>query len=332
MEKSKLKPKTKQKSKIIKPTTTVVKTYGPNNFQVVNKDKILKDMCLDPKKDSKLIKYLTHKTDEFYNEISIPEDGDWLWDHKETPQSFKTYTQGMLNKPDKYKNIVYIQNLDQNMEGSFLTLEMFEHIKTLMEIYYPSITCKLSEDKSNFESLKVESRQNYYYQYNAGKALEELPKIKPKDGLFIVGLTSFDIYPREGWNYVFGIASKTRGCGVFSFKRFYEELKGELKGNALESQITRLAGKIMLHEVGHLFGLPHCVYYSCKMNGCNNLKESLRTPFELCPMCLRKINFNLDFDIKERFVNLFKGLTSLNEELYSKEIEWYMRRIQSYDN
>jgi len=29
----------------------------------------------------------------------------------------------------------------------------------------------------------------------------------------------------------------------------------------------------MAHELGHMFGLTHCVYYNCLMNGSMNGKE-----------------------------------------------------------
>jgi len=29
----------------------------------------------------------------------------------------------------------------------------------------------------------------------------------------------------------------------------------------------------MLHEIGHMFGLKHCVYYECLMNGIMSVEE-----------------------------------------------------------
>jgi hypothetical protein len=67
------------------------------------------------------------------------------------------------------------------------------------------------------------------------------------------------------------------------------------------------------------------------MNGSNHLEENLKKPFEICPVCLRKIQWNLKFDIKERFANLAKGLTALNPDLYKDEIDWYINRVNSLE-
>jgi len=30
----------------------------------------------------------------------------------------------------------------------------------------------------------------------------------------------------------------------------------------------------MTHEIGHMFGIHHCVHFSCLLNGSNHLEES----------------------------------------------------------
>ena len=36
---------------------------------------------------------------------------------------------------------------------------------------------------------------------------------------------------------------------------------------------------VLCHEASHLFGIKHCVYASCVMNGSNHLEESESRPF-----------------------------------------------------
>ena len=43
------------------------------------------------------------------------------------------------------------------------------------------------------------------------------------------------------------------------------------------------------HELGHCFGLDHCVYYACAMQGSASLPEDARQPRYLCPVDLAKL-------------------------------------------
>ena len=53
-----------------------------------------------------------------------------------------------------------------------------------------------------------------------------------------------------------------------------------------------------------MFGVRHCIYYECLMNGSNHLQESDSRPLELCVVCLRKLQSNIKFDILERYKKL----------------------------
>lgn len=44
------------------------------------------------------------------------------------------------------------------------------------------------------------------------------------------------------------------------------------------------------HELGHCFGMGHCVYYPCAMQGTGSVMEDLRQPPHLCPICLKKLS------------------------------------------
>ena len=64
---------------------------------------------------------------------------------------------------------------------------------------------------------------------------------------------------------------------------------------------------VMVHEIGHMFGLRHCIYYDCTMNGTMSSDESMRRrDATLCPICLKKLKSNIKFDCAERFKNLIE--------------------------
>lgn len=43
------------------------------------------------------------------------------------------------------------------------------------------------------------------------------------------------------------------------------------------------------HELGHCFGIDHCVYYACAMQGTASIREDARQPPFLCPVDLAKL-------------------------------------------
>lgn len=55
------------------------------------------------------------------------------------------------------------------------------------------------------------------------------------------------------------------------------------------------------HELGHCFGIDHCVYYACAMQGTCSLAEDVRQPPYLCPVDLAKVLKATDADERERY-------------------------------
>ncbi len=79
-----------------------------------------------------------------------------------------------------------------------------------------------------------------------------------------------------------------------------------------------------MHETAHAFSLDHCTEYECVMNGSNSLEELNGQFGELCPVCLRKLAWNIGFDPELRYAKL--------RELYRREgaedlARWLERRI-----
>ncbi|RYO91936.1 hypothetical protein DL764_008218 [Monosporascus ibericus] len=53
------------------------------------------------------------------------------------------------------------------------------------------------------------------------------------------------------------------------------------------SRLARTAS----HELGHCFGMEHCVYYACNMQSTAGMAEDVRQPPYLCPICLSKFSY-----------------------------------------
>ena len=103
----------------------------------------------------------------------------------------------------------------------------------------------------------------------------------------IVGCLMTDLFFISDWtgeanNFVFGLANKNVKAGVFSFARYDEDFWSEEKENPMKDKdwktIVYRAIKVMTHEIGHMFGLKHCVYFECVMNGSNSEEENYAKP------------------------------------------------------
>ncbi|KAF4988423.1 hypothetical protein FDECE_15064 [Fusarium decemcellulare] len=68
---------------------------------------------------------------------------------------------------------------------------------------------------------------------------------------------------------------------------------------------SRIANTVA-HELGHTFGMGHCTYYACLMQGCTNIRQDTQVPPYLCPVDLAKLSWELGslLPIAEPPVNL----------------------------
>ena len=79
-----------------------------------------------------------------------------------------------------------------------------------------------------------------------------------------------DLYPRDEWNFVFGLASIKDRTGVFSFARYDPRFFEPKEYIPKYDEIFWRAAGVMAHETCHMFGMRHCIYFDCLMNGSNH--------------------------------------------------------------
>jgi archaemetzincin len=120
---------------------------------------------------------------------------------------------------------------------------------------------------------------------------------RPEDALAYLAFTSSDLWPGEGWNFVFGQANLYKRTGVWSIYR-----NGDPKKD-FQLCLRRTMGTAT-HETGHILTIQHCIAYDCNMNGSNHREESDKKPLHFCPVCARKLAWNLQVDPVEHFKKL----------------------------
>lgn len=283
--------------------------------------------------EQRLMNEAFQPSSNLFGPITVHSQSDWISSHPEVPQDFEEFFSNPYRKePSPEKHIIYIQPIGSLGNTKIISEEYMKWLKGYCEAYFYGLTVKFLEPVS-VSATKCPFRVNEHtknLQIHAGRILAFLKKKKPRDAFCIVGITMIDLYPRDSWNFVFGQASLTDGVGIFSFARYGKDFhnskyEGKVKtvertssndysifDNYYNPEITSIlllrSCKTLTHEIGHIFGLRHCQWLACLMQGSNHLEESDRRPLSLCPICLRKLQYAIGFNIVERYKALVRWI------------------------
>ena len=273
----------------------------------------------------KVLEFATTDDSDF-RKMGKPRGGDWLAVHHEPGQTFRQYVRSKPVRPDKRRSVLVFQPM-----GSFSA----DHKKLLAKAtefagVFFRLKVRVEPEIPLPTDLKGTSRINRFTgkrQFLTGHLLKLLRRKLPPDAVACLGVTMEDLYPQESWNYVFGQASLRERVGVYSFIRYTPEFWNKGKTKESEVQLLRRSCKILTHESGHMFGLLHCISYECGMNGSNNLAESDRRPLMFCPVCLRKLQWNLSFDVVTRYEAMRKFFDTNGLKTEAKWIGGRLRKM-----
>merc|ERR1712178_40130 len=168
-------------------------------------------------------------------------------------------------------------------------------------------------------------------QYDAAAVLDALQPRVPSDAYGLMAVTMCDLYPKPEWNFVYGLARLTARVGVFSFVRHTPGPAPEAWAGA---QLLHRSLKTLLHEIGHMFGLKHCTWYNCLMRGSNGeAVEHQTNHLYLCPVCLRKLHWNIGFDIPQRYAGMLKVFEEYAaHENFAHDCAFLQRRLAKLES
>ena len=125
--------------------------------------------------------------------------------------------------------------------------KFLENCHKFCKAFYYGMEVKLHM-KADLTALKVASRINEYtskIQYKASDILTAVKKFVPSDAYAMICILQDDLYPRDSWNYVFGLADLTGRTGVFSFARYNPTFFGEEAPADLEDMVLHSACKVV---------------------------------------------------------------------------------------
>lgn len=244
--------------------------------------------------------------DSGFEKMGRPKPGDWLFHFHERGQSFEDYVSSHPVRGTVDRRVLVFQPV-----GSFSQIERRIIAKAVefAGIWFDlstRIEPTLPLPEHGWHRVRQFSWQDRpVEQYKTGYFLDKLlPGRFPADAVCYLAITMADLYPEESWNFVFGQASLPQRVGVYSMARYFPQFWGQEQSPESYSLTLRRSCRVLAHEVGHIFGLAHCIHYRCTMNGSNSLEESDRRPLRLCPFCLKKLQWNRGFDIVKRYERL----------------------------
>ena len=273
-------------------------------------------------------------TDDFFEKLIAlheykkpPGPDDWLAHHPEPGQPYADYIKQNHVKPDAVLKTIYITLLG-DFDAS--RKQIVEQTARYIEMYFqmpvqilPSIPLDVIPDHAR----RVHPRWKDKQVLSTYVIDQVLAPNKPDDAYCLIAFTSFDLWPGGNWNFVFGQASMEDRVGVWSIYRNGDPNKSEQD----RKLCLRRTIKTGTHEIGHMFGLYHCIYFECNMNGSNHRKESDQAPIWLCPVCLKKLHWLHPFDTQERYQHLL-GVSQ--EYDMTPEVQFYQKSldfIQQYN-
>jgi archaemetzincin len=250
-----------------------------------------------------------------FSQKGTPKPGDWLAQHDEPGQSLHDFIRSDPNRPDERRDVIYLQPFGSWCEESYPPLAVLQHYVRAFFLREVAVLPALE-----LESIDVTERHNPHEgqrQLLTTDLLRFLARRLPDDAHCLLGISMLDLYPDPNWNFVFGQASLRNRVGVYSFARYTEEGDRWLT--------LRRSLKVMAHEIGHMYGLTHCTFFDCGLNGSNHLEEADRRPIYLCPVCLRKLQWSSDFDPLQRYYSLDEFYRAFR---YEDAAEFVRRRIE----
>lgn len=263
---------------------------------------------------------------EDFQPLPVPQPSDWLAVHPETGQTFADFVRVRWPRPDKTRNIICLQPLGEFTPGHSPSLERLqEYAAAFFMLPVEVLPPRALDDRAFTPRINPLTRNR---QILTTDVLAFLKAKRPTEAFCILGITMVDLYPDPAWNFVFGQASLTERVGVFSFARYDPAFYGRPRGENYQQRLLWRSCKVLVHETAHMFGLQHCIFFRCVLNGSNHLRESDARPLHLCPVCLRKLQYSIGFDVVTRY----RRLQRVSQQCgFADEARWLARRLRKLE-
>jgi len=223
---------------------------------------------------------------------SPPRPGDWLAEHREAGQTFREFVAQQRTRASDSFEIIRVVPVGPLSTGEKAVLDItvdfmkpFFGLPVIVDAPVALAEIPAGAQRQLFDEATHQLLTSYLLN-------DVLKKRRRSKDAAVLGITSVDLWPGPGWNFVFGQASLKERVGVWSMAR-----NGYADGEAAQRTLCALRTVMTAtHETGHMFGIRHCIAYECGMNGSNHTEERDRQPLEFCPECQAKLWWTLNLD------------------------------------
>ncbi len=258
-----------------------------------------------------------------YQAAPTPHGNDWLITNNEPGQTFAQWERGGFHRPDDRRRVLYLLPIGELPAARTPPLE---DLAAVVYAYFQlEVRVLPAAELAAVGATTRTNRSSGKPQVLAPDVLRWLKLHVPDDAYALMAVTMADLYPDPAWNFVYGLATFSERVGVQSFARYDPDFYGEPRPPDWRRTLARRSAQVLIHEIGHMFGLYHCIHWSCVMAGANHQAEFDAHPLHVCPVDLRKLWAAIGFDVASREAALAAAWTRLD---VPDEAAWASRRAE----
>lgn len=154
--------------------------------------------------------------------------------------------------------------------------------------------------------IRIRSRKGTLgRQLNVSDLVDVVIALVPDDAFAACAITTHDMFEGKDDEFICGRAYGGSRASVVSAARYDVTVTPRVKREMGEDDDAAVkwhrVASTTAHELGHCFGIDHCVHYRCAMNETSNITEDVSGFFELCPLDLAKLVASTGCDTQARY-------------------------------
>lgn len=256
-----------------------------------------------------------------FEPMGPPAPLEWLSCNQEFGQPYERFFQARPTRPDGARQRLYLQPLGPFPPDKSPPLET---LRQFVAAFFAMEAVLLPPADMSGVVLGTWDPQDGELEWWDTLAVSDwLAAHLPDDAYLLLGVTLVDL--ADGDDLVYGQSGRRERVAVCTFGRLHPQFFADPPSADDEALLVRRCCHLLAHEAAHLFGLVHCIYFRCAMNGANGRDEFDTQPLHLCPVCLRKLHTMIGFDVEERY----RRLRDFHRRVGGhEEAAWLSRRLE----